>query len=111
MKKLLSSLFIAALVIPTVTFAKSTVPIEQIQNAIGPVTTQVQTVNGVATIVSPRTGIQYSIPNEHQRPVVLQTQAIAAANSVNANRIVASNPALSSDSQQIAKKALIEMSK
>lgn len=93
------------------TMAKSIVPVEKIQDVITPVTTQVQSINGQSTVVSPRTGIQYTIPNEQQRPVVLQTQAIAAANAVNAQRIVAKNPALSPESQQIATQALIDLSK
>lgn len=93
------------------TIAKATVPVEKVQDAISPVTTQVQTLNGQSTIISPRTGIQYTIPNEYQRPVVLQTEAVVAANSANAKRIVATNPALSEASQQAAVKALVDMAK
>jgi hypothetical protein len=45
--------------------------------------------------------------NTGNRPIILQTTAIAPANSANINRIVATNPALSVKSQEKAKVALI----
>lgn len=112
MKKILSSLVLATLIIPAVAVANnSTTTVSKVQAAVGPTTTQLQTNNGQATVVSPRTGIQYTIPNENHRPVVIQTQAIAPANTANVDRIVASNPALSEESQQMAKKALLDLSK
>ena len=109
MKKVLKTLVIAALAVPTFAFADKakTTSVSKVQAAIGPTTTQAQFNNGQATVVSPRTGIQYTFPNPKQRPVIIRTEAIAPATSSTADRIVASNPALSSESQQIAKKALI----
>ena len=52
------------------------------------------------TVISPRTGIRYTLGNTGNRTIILQTAAIAPANSANINRIVASNPALSPKSQE-----------
>ncbi len=60
--------------------------------------------------MSPRTGIRYTFANPQQRPVVLKTTAITPVNAANANRIVASNPALSAASQEKAKQALLSES-
>jgi hypothetical protein len=96
MKKVLKTLVIAVLATPVLTFANT-----------APTATQAQVVNGKVTVVSPRTGIQYSIDNPNERPVLIQTEAIAPATSATVDRIVASNPALSEESQQEAKKALL----
>jgi hypothetical protein len=100
MKKLLQTAMIAALALPTFAFA------ETAQVAKGK-TTQAPVSDGKVTVVSPRTGIQYSIDNPKQRPVTIQTEAIAPVTSSNADRIVASNPALSPESQEKAKQALL----
>ena len=97
MKKLLASLLLTTSVMSSIAYADQ-------------VPTQVPLNNGQVTVESPRTGIQYVVPNPNQRPVVIQTQGIDPANSVTADRIVASNPALSVESQELAKKALIELS-
>ncbi len=108
MKTLLKPLMIAALAIPTLSFAASdTTTINKVKQAIGSTTAPVLVdPNGQVTIESPRTGIRYTFDNPN-RPIVLQTQAIVAANTVNADRIVASNPALSAASQQEAKQTLL----
>ncbi|ALH95249.1 hypothetical protein [Acinetobacter equi] len=98
MKKLISTLLLITIVIP----------ISAIAN---PAAQQVPVNNGQVTLESPRTGIQYTIPNPDQRSVVMQTQAIEAANSVTADRIIASNPALSIESQEQAKQALVNLTK
>lgn len=109
MTKLLKTLMFAVVVIPTLSFAQApaATTLEKVQQAIGPTTAQVQTnTTGQVTIASPRTGIRYTFNNQN-RPIVLQTAAIAAANAANADRIVASNPALSAVSQQQAKQSLL----
>ncbi|ATO18575.1 hypothetical protein BS636_02300 [Acinetobacter sp. LoGeW2-3] len=108
MKKVLKPLMIAALAIPTLSFAASeTTTVDKVKQAIGPTTAPVQVdANGQVTVESPRTGIRYTFANPN-RPIVLQTAAITAANAANADRIVASNPALSATSQQQAKEALL----
>lgn len=107
MKTLLKPFMIAALAIPTLSFAASETTVDKIKQAVGPTTAPVQVdANGQVTVESPRTGIRYTFANPN-RPIVLQTQAIAAANAANADRIVASNPALSATSQQQAKQALL----
>ncbi|EIM39727.1 hypothetical protein HADU_05550 [Acinetobacter sp. HA] len=108
MKKVLKPLMIAALAIPTLSFAASeTTTVDKVKQAIGPTTAPVQVdASGQVTVESPRTGIRYTFANPN-RPIVLQTAAITAANAANADRIVASNPALSATSQQQAKQALL----
>lgn len=109
MKTVLKPLMIAVLAMPTLALANAaqTTTVEKVQQAIGPTTAPVQVdANGQVTVQSPRTGMKYSFANPN-RPIVLQTAAIAPANAVNADRIVASNPALSTTSQQQAKQALL----
>jgi hypothetical protein len=111
MKKALKICLIALSTLPTLAMAEqlTTTP-EKVKAAIGPQTAQTQVTNNQITVISPRTGISYTFNNDN-KPIVLQTQAIVAANSVNADRIVASNPALSVESQQKAKQALLDAAK
>ncbi|WP_411689772.1 hypothetical protein [Acinetobacter pseudolwoffii] len=105
MKKVLKTLMIAALAMPALSFAETaaTTTLDKVQQAVGSTTAQVQRTDEQVTVASPRTGIRYTFANQN-RPIVLQTAAIAPAN---ADRIVASNPALSAASQQQAKQALL----
>ncbi|WP_130803298.1 hypothetical protein [Acinetobacter ihumii] len=116
MKKVLQTFAMAAVVIPTFTFAATdavqpqsnqTTTVDKVLAAQGPTTAQVSVENQTTTIVSPRTGIRYTLGNTGNRPIVLKTAAITAANSANVNRIVAANPALSAASQEKAKQALL----
>ncbi|UDM38798.1 hypothetical protein LIS44_03205 [Acinetobacter haemolyticus] len=100
MKKVLQPLMILALVIPGLAFAN-----ESSKKTAANVVKDENT-----TVMSPRTGIRYTFANPQQRPVVLKTTAITPANAANANRIVASNPALSAASQEKAKQALLSES-
>ena len=112
MKKVLQTLMIAALALPTLTFANTaqTTTIDKVQAARGATTAQAVVKDDNITVMSPRTGIRYTFANPHQRPVILKTTAVTAANSANVNRIVASNPALSTASQEKAKQALLSES-
>lgn len=96
MKKVLKTLALTALAIPSFTFANTAKSVSQ-----------VPVVDGKVTIASPRTGISYSVDNPHNRPVLIKTEVIAPATSATVDRIVASNPALSEESQKNAKKALL----
>lgn len=60
-------------------------------------------------VISPRTGIRYALGDTQGRSVQIQTAAIAPANSATVKRIVASNPALSVESQQQAEKSLLSL--
>lgn len=108
MKKLLQPLLVLALVAPGVALAQQTTSVEKVKAAVGPTSTQAQVNHGQVTLVSPRTGISYSFSNPDNRPMVLETAKVTAANSANAQRIVASNPALSAASQEKAKQALLD---
>ena len=112
MKKVLQTLMIAALALPTLTFANTaqTTTIDKVQAARGATTAQAVVKDDNITVMSPRTGIRYTFANPNQRPVILKTTAVTAANSANVNRIVASNPALSTASQEKAKQALLSES-
>lgn len=109
MKKLLQPLLAVAIFAPICAFAvePQTTSVEKVKAAIGPTTTQAQVNHGQVTLKSPRTGISYSFSNPDQRPMVLETAKVSAANSANVNRIVATNPALSPESQEKAKQALL----
>lgn len=65
--------------------------------------------NDKIRLTSPRTGMHYVLTNSGNRSIVFQTEAMAAVNAQNVNRIVATNPALSVDSQQIAMKNLLQL--
>lgn len=112
MKKVLQTLMIAALALPTLAFANTaqTTTIDKVQAARGATTAQAVVKDDNITVMSPRTGIRYTFANPNQRPVILKTTAVTAANSANVNRIVASNPALSTASQEKAKQALLSES-
>ena len=112
MKKVLQTLMIAALALPTLTFANTaqTTTIDKVQAARGATTAQAVVKDDNITVMSPRTGIRYTFANPNQRPVILKTTAVTAANAANVNRIVASNPALSTASQEKAKQALLSES-
>ena len=112
MKKVLQTLMIAALALPTLAFANTaqTTTIDKVQAARGATMAQAVVKDDNITVMSPRTGIRYTFANPNQRPVILKTTAVTAANSANVNRIVASNPALSTASQEKAKQALLSES-
>ncbi len=104
MKKVLQFALASVCVLPMSAFANAVT--QQL-----PQTIQAKVQDDKTVLVSPRTGIQYQIENPEQRPVVFQTTEITAAHALNAERIMASNPALSVESQQKAKQALIDFSK
>lgn len=84
-----------------------TTTVEKVQAARGPITAEAEVKHDTVTVISPRTGIRYTLGNTGNRQIILQTPAIVPANSANINRIVATNPAISSTSQEKAKIALI----
>jgi hypothetical protein len=110
MNKPLQLLILAGAAVSGITFANDapqTTTVDKVLAAQGTTTAQAQVKREVTTVISPRTGIRYTLGDTGNRPIVLQTAAIAPANSANINRIVASNPALSAKSQEKAKIALI----
>lgn len=60
----------------------------------------------IVSLVSPRTGITYSLESQANQKIVLKTEEIKAATAETAQRIVAKNPALSAESQEKARLAL-----
>ena len=68
---------------------------------------QAEVKNDSTTVISPRTGIRYTLGNTGGRPIILKTAAIAAVTPATINRVVASNPALSASSQEKVKQALL----
>lgn len=109
MKKLLQPLVIAVLAIPTLAMANTpeTTTVEKVQAAQGATTASATVQDTNVTVMSPRTGIKYTFPNAQQRPIILKTAAVSAATTTTATRIVATNPALSMESQEQAKQTLI----
>jgi len=110
MKKPLQLLILASATVSGFAVAENipqTTTVDKVLAAKGPTTAEAQVKRKVTTVISPRTGIRYTLGDTGNRPIVLQTAAIAPANSANINRIVASNPALSARSQEKAKVALI----
>lgn len=110
MKKPLQLLILASAALSGVALADNvpqTTTVDKVLAAKGATTAEAQVKREVTTVISPRTGIRYTLGDTGNRPIVLQTAAIAPANSANINRIVASNPALSAKSQEKAKISLI----
>lgn len=110
MKKLLKPLFVATLAVPALAFADTapqTTTVEKVQAATGAVIAQAEVKNETTTVISPRTGIRYTLGNTGGRPIILKTAAIAAVTPATINRVVASNPALSVSSQEKVKQALL----
>ena len=102
------ALFIAILAMPVLAFAETqTTTIENLQAAAGTVKAQAEVKNDSTTVISPRTGIRYTLGNTGGRPIILKTAAIAAVTPATINRVVASNPALSTSSQEKVKLALL----
>lgn len=110
MKKPLQLLILASATVSGFAVAENipqTTTVDKVLAAKGPTSAEAQVKHEVTTVISPRTGIRYTLGDTGNRPIVLQTAAIAPANSANINRIVATNPALSARSQEKAKVALI----
>ena len=111
MKILLKTIFATTLTLPAFAFA-DTVPqrttVEKVQAAAGVMTAQAEVKNDSTTVISPRTGIRYTLGNTNGRPIILKTAAIAPVTPATVNRVVASNPALSVSSQEKVKLALLD---
>lgn len=111
MKKLLKPLFCTILAVPALAFADTpasqTTTVEKVQAATGAMTAQAEVKNETTTVISPRTGIRYTLGNTGGRTIILKTAAIAAITPTTINRVVASNPALSASSQEKVKQALL----
>ena len=120
MKKILKPVLLVALALPVLAFAETapqlttiaeaapqTTTIAKVQAATGVTSAQTEVKNDSTTVISPRTGIRYTLGDTAGRAIILKTAAIAAVTPATANRIVASNPALSASSQEKAKQALL----
>lgn len=111
MKTILKTLAVALFALPTLALANTatqTTTLEKVQAAQGVTTAQTEVKNDSTTVISPRTGIRYTLGNTAGRPIILKTAAVAAVTPATVNRIVASNPALSVSSQEKAKQALLD---
>ncbi|OTG89848.1 hypothetical protein [Acinetobacter sp. ANC 3832] len=111
MKKLLKSLCVVSLALPVFAFADTapqTTTVAKVQAATGTMTAQTEVKNESTTVISPRTGIRYTLGNTGGRIIILKTAAIAAVTPATVNRVVASNPALSASSQEKVKQALLD---
>ncbi|NHB59245.1 hypothetical protein [Acinetobacter shaoyimingii] len=109
MKKHVKILLLAAVALPTFAFAApTTTTVANVQAATGVATAGVEVKNDTTTVISPRTGIRYTLGNTGGRPIILKTSAIAAVTPATVHRIVATNPALSTASQEKAKQALLD---
>ncbi len=114
MKKLLKVVFAGSMMLPIAAFADTTAPqtttVANVQAATGATTTQAEIKNESTVVISPRTGIRYSLGNTGGRQIILKTAAIAAVTPTTINRVLASNPALSTASQEKVKLALLDAS-
>ena len=111
MKKLLKPALFTVLGLPALAMANTapqTTTLEKVQAATGATQAQAEIKNDTVTVISPRTGIRYTLGNTGGRPIILKTAAIAAVTPSTVNRIVATNPALSASSQEKAKQSLLD---
>ncbi len=115
MKTILKTVAFALFALPTLALANTatqnetqTTTLEKVQAAKGVSTAQIEVKNDSTTVISPRTGIRYTLGNTAGRPIILKTAAVAAVTPATVNRIVATNPALSASSQEKAKQALLD---
>ena len=110
MKKPLQLLILASAALSGVALADNvpqTTTVDKVLAAKGATTAEAQVKREVTTVISPRTGIRYTLGNTGGRPIILKTAAIAAVTPATVNRVVASNPALSVSSQEKVKQALL----
>lgn len=111
MKKILQTLVLSAVVMPAISFAApSSTTIDKVQ-ATGEVAAQAEEKKQETIIASPRTGIRYNLGDTGTRPIIWTTAVITPVTSATVDRIVAMNPALSTASQDNAKKVLLESAK
>ena len=111
MKILLKSIFAVTFTLPVIAFANTpaeTTTIAKVQAATGAMAAQAEVRNDSTTVISPRTGIRYTLGNTGGRRIVLETAAIAPVTPATVNRVLASNPALSVSSQEKVKLALLD---
>lgn len=111
MKTILKTLAVAFFALPTLALANAatqTTTVDKVQAAKGVTTAQTEVKNDSTTVISPRTGIRYTLGNTAGRQIILKTAAVAAVTPATVNRIMASNPALSASSQEKAKLALLD---
>ena len=59
--------------------------------------------------VSPRTGMRYSVSNPSNRKIIFQTEGLKPVTAQNVDRIQATNPMISAESQQQAKQKLLDL--
>lgn len=110
MLRLQQMLLISTVLMPVAVMASEspqTTTLDKVQDAQGITTAQVEVKQDITTLISPRTGIRYSLGKVGARKVILETPAITAANVNTVQRIVATNPAVSALSQDKAKQALL----
>ncbi|PVZ86024.1 hypothetical protein C9426_16735 [Serratia sp. S1B] len=101
MKKIKQAILLSLCFAPGLSFAADT------QSVITTAQTVVQ--GNTTMVISPRTGIRYALGDTQGRLIQIQTTAIAPANTATVKRIVATNPALSVESQQKAEQSLLSM--
>lgn len=70
--------------------------------------TPVYNEENTTTLTSPRTGIEYTLANPQKIKYVMRVEKITPANEQTAKRIMAKNPALSAQSQEQARQALLQ---
>lgn len=71
-------------------------------------TAPVYTEENTTTLMSPRTGIEYTLSNPQKIKYVMRVEKITPANEQTAKRIMAKNPALSAQSQEQARQVLLQ---
>ena len=113
MKKIKQAILLSICVAPAITWAAEAQPftttVGNVLAAKGATTAQTVVQGNNTMIISPRTGIRYALGDTQGRAIVIQTAAIAPVNNVTVKRIIATNPALSVESQQKAEQSSLSM--
>lgn len=107
--KILLGFFLTSFAAVSMADDTMTVKAETVQAVINPVTVDAVQKDDNTVLISPRTGMRYTIKNPSNVPIIFKTELIAPATAANVNRIAATNPALSAASQEKAQAALLEL--
>lgn len=107
-QKITLSLAMLAFTFSQASFA-NTPSASQVEQAVASPTVEVSQQGKLTTVVSPRTGISYTLSNATTRDIIFKAESIEPANTATVQRIVATNPAISAESQQQAQQNLLKL--
>ena len=94
---------------PSTTASPMTVKAATVQSATSVPDVHVSQNRENTVFVSPRTGMRYSVSNPSNRKIIFQTEGLKPITAQNVDRIRATNPVISAQSQQQARQKLLDL--